>query len=247
MIDVEISTDVLADALAAVHTLVNECKVRFEDDGLSIRAVDPANVGMVDLTVDAAAFETYDASGHTVGLKLETFLDYLSAVDSETVRVTETDDRKLAIAGEHFSGTLALIDPDAIRQEPDIPDLDLEATVTLQGAALDRGLTAADLVSDHVAFTADEDDREFRMTAEGDTDDVAVTLGDDAEGLLDADVRGSPSSLFSLAYLDDVTAPIPSDAPVSVQVGAEMPTKLRYSLADGVRVESMIAPRVSSE
>jgi len=246
MIDVEISTDVLADALAAVHTLVNECKVRFEDDGLSIRAVDPANVGMVDLTVDAAAFETYDASGHTVGLKLETFLDYLSAVDSETVRVTETDDRKLAIEGEHFSGSMACIDPDAIRQEPDIPDLDLDATVTLRGDGLDRGLTAADLVTDKVTLRADEDDRAFTMSGEGDTDDVEMTFGDDAEALLDADVRGSPRSVFSLEYWHDIAAPMPGDGAVSLQLGDEMPVKTRYSMTENVVVENMIAPRVEA-
>jgi proliferating cell nuclear antigen len=246
MIDVEIATDTLADALGAVATLVAECKVQFGADGLSIRAVDPANVAMVDLTVDEAAFEAYEGSGHTVGLNLETLLDYLSAVDSETVTIRETDDRKLAIEGDHFSGSMACIDPDAIRQEPDIPDLDLDATVTLRGDGLARGLTAADLITDKVTFRADEDAREVVMSGEGDTDDVEMTFGDDAEALLDADVRGSPRSVFSLEYWHDISAPMPGDAAVSLQLGEEMPAKTRYSLAEGVIVENMIAPRVEA-
>jgi len=246
MIDIEIETALLADALGAVETLVAECKVQFEADGLSIRAVDPANVAMVDLTVDEAAFETYDVTDHTVGLNLETLLDYLSAVDSETVAIREGDDRKLAIEGAHFSGSMALIDPDAIRQEPDIPDLDLDATVTLRGDGLARGLTAADLVTDKVTFRADEDARAVVMSGEGDTDDVEMTFGDDAEALLDADVRGSPRSVFSLAYWHDIAAPMPSDGAVSLQLGEEMPVKTRYSMGDGVRVENMIAPRVEA-
>jgi proliferating cell nuclear antigen len=246
MIDVEIATDVLADALAAVHALVNECKVQFEADGLSIRAVDPANVAMVDLTVDAAAFETYDVTDHTIGLNLGMLLDCLSAVESETVSLRETDDRKLAIAGEHFSGTMAMIDPDAIRQEPDIPELDLEATITLRGDGLDRGLTAADLVTDKVTFRADEGDREVVMSGEGDTDDVEMTFGDESEALLDADVRGSPRSVFSLEYWTDIAAPIPGDAAVSLQLGEEMPVKTRYSLTEDVTVENMVAPRVEA-
>jgi len=246
MIDVEIATDVLADALGAVETLVAECKVQFTEDGLSIRAVDPANVAMVDLTVDEAAFEAYEGSGHTVGLNLETLLDYLSAVDSETVTIRETDDRKLAIEGDHFSGSMACIDPNAIRQEPDIPDLDLDATVTLRGDGLARGLTAADLVTDKVTFRADEDARAVVMSGEGDTDDVEMTFGDDAEALLDADVRGSPRSVFSLEYWNDIAAPMPGDGAVSLQLGEEMPVKTRYSLAEGVVVENMIAPRVEA-
>jgi len=246
MIDVEIATDVLADALGAVETLVDECKVQFGEEELSIRAVDPANVAMVDLTVDATAFEVYDVTDHTVGLNLETLLDYLSAVDSETVAMRETDDRKLKITGAHFSGTMACIDPDAIRQEPDIPDLDLDATVTLRGDGLARGLTAADLVTDKVTFRADEDARAVVMSGEGDTDDVEMTFGDESEALLDADVRGSPRSVFSLEYWNDIAAPMPGDAAVSLQLGEEMPVKTRYSMTENVVVENMIAPRVEA-
>jgi len=244
MIDVEIETALLSDALGAVETLVAECKVQFTEDGLSIRAVDPANVAIVDLTVDETAFEVYDVTDHTVGLNLETLLDCLSAVDSETVAIRETDDRKLKVTGDHFAGSMACIDPDAIRQEPDIPDLDLDATVTLRGDGLNRGLTAADLVTDKVTFRADEDARAFTMSGEGDTDDVEMTFGDDSEALLDADVRGSPRSVFSLYYWHDIAAPMPSDGAVSLQLGEEMPVKTRYSLSGGVIVENMVAPRV---
>jgi len=34
-----------------VSVLVDECKIHLEEDGLEIRAVDPANVGMVDLSL----------------------------------------------------------------------------------------------------------------------------------------------------------------------------------------------------
>lgn len=246
MIRFEIDSGRLQEALGAVSALVSECKMRFADDGLSIRAVDPANVAMVELTVDASAFEHYEADGGVLGVDLETLTDFLSAADDETAVSVELDsDRKFAIEADHLSASMALIDPDAIRQEPDIPDLDLDATITLHGRDLDRGLTAADLVSDRIQLEADEDDEVARLAAEGDTDDIEVTL--DGDDLLDADVHGAPSSLFSLEYFDDVSGPIPSDAPVSVQIGSEMPTKIRYSLSDGVSVVSMIAPRISKE
>jgi len=245
MIRFEIDVARFQQALDAVSALVNECKMRFEADGLSIRAVDPANVAMVDLTVDASAFESYEADGGVLGVDLETLTDFLSAASDGVVAIELDDDRKFAIEADHLSASMALIDPDAIRQEPDIPDLDLDATVTLLGSDLDRGLTAADLVSDHVRFAADEDAEVARLSAEGDTDDVEVEL--DGDDLLSAEVHGSPDSLFSLNYLNDVSGPIPSEALVSIQIGTEMPTKLRYSLADGVSVVSMIAPRIQPE
>ena len=43
-----VGADTLGAALDSVSVLVDECKIRLEDEGLTIRAVDPANVGMVD-------------------------------------------------------------------------------------------------------------------------------------------------------------------------------------------------------
>ncbi|PSQ23892.1 DNA polymerase sliding clamp, partial [Halobacteriales archaeon QS_9_67_17] len=58
-----VSAETLGDALDSVSVLVDECKIRLEEEGLSIRAVDPANVGMVDLSLSAAAFESYETDG----------------------------------------------------------------------------------------------------------------------------------------------------------------------------------------
>ena len=59
MFNAIVSADTLQAALDSVSVLVDECKIHLEDDGMEIRAVDPANVGMVDLRLEAAAFESY--------------------------------------------------------------------------------------------------------------------------------------------------------------------------------------------
>ena len=45
--------DRLSDFLKPVSALVDECKLHLNVDGLRIAAVDPANVAMVDATLDA--------------------------------------------------------------------------------------------------------------------------------------------------------------------------------------------------
>ena len=49
MFNAIVSADTLGAALDSVSVLVDECKIRLEADGLTIRAVDPANVGMVEI------------------------------------------------------------------------------------------------------------------------------------------------------------------------------------------------------
>ena len=243
-----IAADTLDDALDPVTALVEECKLQLTADGLSITAVDPANVGMVDMEIEAGAFESYDASGETLGVNLDRFTDVLSMADSGDLIHCELNEetRKLDIEIGGLSYTLALIDPSTIRQEPDIPDLELDATIVLPGEEISRGVSAAQLVGEHVNLRADADDKTFHIAADGDTDDVDYTLGEDE--LLSANVSESCESLFSLDYLTDMESAIPSDTQVSVLLGTEFPVKLRYSLDDGrVSVVNMLAPRIQSE
>jgi len=105
--------------------------------------------------------------------------------------------RKLPHRDRRALSTLALIDPDSIRQEPDIPDLDLASGSSSRAPRL-TGITAADMVSDHIRLRVDETDEAFFIEAEGDTDDVDLRLA--REDLI-ALTAGPADSLFSLDYL----------------------------------------------
>ncbi|WP_256402123.1 DNA polymerase sliding clamp [Halorubrum salinum] len=235
------------DALDSVSVLVDECKIRLNEEELSIRAVDPANVGMVDLTLEAAAFESYEADGGVIGVNLARLEDIAGMANSGDLIHLELDEetRKLHIEIDGLSYTLALIDPDSIRQEPDIPDLDLAAEIVVEGAQIGRGITAADMVSDHIRLRVDESDEAFYIEAEGDTDDVDLELT--REDLI-ALTAGPADSLFSLDYLKDMNKAIPSDAEVTVELGEEFPVKLHYGFAEGLgNVTFMLAPRIQSD
>jgi proliferating cell nuclear antigen len=143
--------------------------------------------------------------------------------------------------------TLALIDPDSIRSEPEIPDLDLPATIVLEGRNINRGVKAADMVSDHIRLRVGETDAgddAFVIEAEGDTDDVTVAL--DRDDLIDLTV-GDASSLFSLDYLKDMNKAISSGDEVTIELGEEFPVKLFYDIAEGQgSCQFMLSPRIQS-
>ena len=243
-----IRADVISQALTPVDALVDECKLRLSPDGLSVTAVDPANVAMVDMEVSADAFESFQASDGVIGVNLDRLLDVIGMADSDDLVELHlngaTNKLEIEIAGLEY--TLALIDADSIRSEPDLPDLDLPGTFVFEASEFDRATTAADLCSDHISIKANGD---LRFVAEGDTDDVEVTLGDDE--LLSSAFSGEDEteSLFSLDYLEDILAPL-KDEEVSLLVGSEMPLKMRYSMGESgeedVFVTNMVAPRIQN-
>jgi len=248
MFDTIITATRLESFLEPQLALVQEARWHLDEEGIQVKAVDPANVGMIDITLAASACESYEADGDLIALNLGQFEDVLSVIDSaDLVHLSINEQtRKLEIEAGTFEYTQALIAPNSVRDDPDLPDLDLPAEIVVGGSELDRGVTAADLVDDHITLAADPDQRSFIMEAEGDTDDTRIELGRDE--LIDARVPEAVSSIYSLDYLKDITGPIEAETEVTVRLGAEFPVKWFYEGEDGhPEVEYMIAPRIQSD
>lgn len=245
----EINAGLLKSSVDTVSVLVDECKVRLDEDGLSIKAVDPANVGMVELDIPADSFGSYEADEEVLGLNLVRFEDIVGMANKGDVVEMELDEetRKLTIRIDGLRYTLSLIDPDSIHQEPNVPDLDLPGDIELAGREIRRGVKAAGMVSDHMAFGVSGDDGTFYMRAEGDTDDVRVDLTE--EDVIGLETGGEKAeSLFSLDYLDSMAKAIPNDAAVDVEVGDDYPVKMNFDVAGGdAHVTYLLAPRIENE
>ncbi|MFC5971440.1 DNA polymerase sliding clamp [Halomarina salina] len=242
-----VSSGTLRAALDSVGVLVDECKIRLDEDELTIRAVDPANVGMVDLSLSPDAFESYETDGGVIGVDLSRLEEMVKMASADQLVHLELDEetRKLHISMEGLEYTLALIDPDSIRQEPDLPDLDLAAEIVLEGSHIDRAVKAADMVSEHIVLGVDDEEDHFYVEAQGDTDDVHFVL--DREDLIDL-TAGDAHSLFSLDYLKEMNKAIPKDAEVTVELGEDFPVKMHFDIAEGQgNVTYMLAPRIQSD
>lgn len=166
------------------NTTALECILRFGSDGVQTRVVDPANIYMTDLSLDAGAFESVGDGSFPAGINIERFRNVIArAEDDDVVSLAyDQESRKLRVRyGGRVDNTMALIDPDSIRNEPDLPDLDLPNQITVEAGQFRAGLENADLVSDHVWLRntaerdGDETDR-LRIEAEGDTDDARYKL-----------------------------------------------------------------------
>lgn len=247
-----VDVQTLQEFVATLTPVVNEGKLQLTDDGLRTVAVDPANVAMIDSTLLAAAFDHYERSGaiDVIGINLERFDEVLGFGDSNDVveLVLDAETRTLTVTIDALEYTLALIDPDAIRQEPDLPDLDLTAEIVLEGRDLDRGLTATDMVGDHVTLRSEKDDEAeaFVLEAEGDTDTASLAF--DRADVIDATVDESASSFFSIDYLNEVTKPISADTEVRVDLGTEFPIELCFEYADGAGdALYVVAPRITTD
>jgi proliferating cell nuclear antigen len=241
------NAETIQETLEPVSVFVDECKIHLNEDGLAIRAVDPVNVGMVDLELAASAFESYEADGGLPGVNLSRLEDVAGMMTAGQLLRMELNEEthKLHLDTDGLEYTLAPIDPASIREEPDLPDLDLPARVVLEGADIDRAVKATDMVSDHIRIGVDDETETVYIDAGGDTDDVHFELGRaDVIDLEAADAR----SIYSLDYLNDLNRAQAGDGEVTVDLGEEFPLEMAFEIAEGQgHVTNILAPRIQSE
>ncbi len=234
--------ETIVDALGA---LVAECRLEFDEQGLSVAATDPAVVASVTVDVEADAFETYRATEGTFGLDVERFGTIVGLADRDqpVTLAVDAGTRRLYVSIGELQYTMGLLDPETIRSPPDAANMRFEYAggVVVEGATIDRSVAATDLVADHLTIGLDGET--LYVTADGDVDSVALSLSGDE--LVDVS-SGAAESLYSLDYLGDMSRAIPADAAVDVQLGTETPISLAFEIADGDgSVEYVLSPRIA--
>jgi proliferating cell nuclear antigen len=217
-----------------VSTLVDECKLDVEPGELSVRAVDAANVGMIDVALS----HEHGLSEFTQGVNV-TDLHSRLATKPRTVDVDinfGSPEGKLHIKNDGWDVTerLRFIDPDSVRMRPDLPDVDLPVSVEVEVAPLASYLSAETRVGDF----------EFR-TRDGRLE--VAERNDDYESVAETDVDADKEveSVFSDDYITDVFTTLRSVGveTATVNIGDEFPLIVDFE-TDSLSGYYMVAPRI---
>ncbi len=260
--------DALRSFFKLPAVLVRECILRFDEDGLHIRAVDPANVGMIDVEVPGEMFSRYAVDGEVeFGVNLKRLrktlrwarkgrgnadgdpvtIDFLHNVRRIRVRVIREDSRMVR------RSEWGTIDPDSVRARPDIPDLKLPNRARPEIAALGDALGAVNDTSENMTLTREKET--LVLSSVGDGDNVS---GDESERVTllgtawdtRPDEEAAPcESLFSLDYFEDAVAAIDGAGAdrLTLKWGDEFPIKIAFSDERwSISGEFMLAPRIQS-
>lgn len=250
-----IDYNALDEFVTALSAVVDECRLRIEEDRIMTEAVDPANVAMTRVELAAEAFEVYQGGDAEIGLPLYRLRDQLEHWDpAEPITLKYREEwRKMELESGPYSYTLALIHPDSIRQDPDLPTLDLSATVGIKSDEYADAIMYAKETGDRANVGYDPTDSAFYVYAQGDTDDAEFRVS--RESLADVPRPGEADSLFSLDYQRDLVEQLPEGRVVTLDVGNEYPMTMTFGIApvdgSGTRylgeVTYLQAPRIMSD
>lgn len=236
--------EILKEVVNVVSTLVDEAKFNINADGLTLRAVDPAHIAMVDLTLGKDAFDEFKSEETEIGIDIEKLSQFLKlAKAGDMVDLKHDDDkRRLNMVVGDITRRMSLIDTTGM-SDPKVPNLDLPASVTVRADELMQGIKASESVSDHIALVASPEG--FEMSCEGDMDQVQWRKA--KKDLVALEAQSNVRSLFPLEYFSNMLKSVSSGCEVTMQLGSDYPVKMVFKIAGGKgEVRYLLAPRIES-
>lgn len=253
----------LEEYLSAVDALVDEAAINITDSGIETAAVDPANVGMVEANLGFEAFRDSEGVGQEFAVNIRRLTELIDDTEESPVTLDyDSESKKMDVAYGPYRYTHACMDSDVIREEPNIPHMDLGFSAKINIETLREAIHWFDEFTTHVRVGYDPADERFWIEAmERDrsgsvkTDDGVFEL--DRSELEYVREAGSADSHFSLNYFKDIIGAVPEGYPVTIRVGEEFPMELSYKIGweetgpgEGVahgEVKFMQAPRIQSD
>ena len=245
MFNAKVKSEVLKGIIDVTSPLVNEVKFNITTKGISLRAVDPAHVAMVDLEVKKEAFEEYKAKEMELGIDMDKLASIMRlSTSGDMVNIEfDQDTNRLIVKIGNLVRKMGLIDT-AGMPDPKMPNLNLPAKIVIKAAELTQGVKASEAVSDHLALTVNKDN--FELFAEGDTDTVNLKLPKNL--LTELTTNSKCKSLFSIDYFSNMIKPVRGGDPMTIMIGNDNPIKVEFNIADNKgHVTYLLAPRIESE
>jgi len=185
----------LSKGVEIISELVTEVRIKFSEFGLSITAIDPANVAMVNFKIPKSAFSQFESGNEVIGINMDNLKQVLRRINPKSTLILEKKENLLVIQIQDKikrNFTLNLIDIDS--EEKDIPNLEYGARVEINSVDFIDSVEDCAVVSDSCSFIVKEG--KFIIEGKGLNSALSEFSGDEAK--IDAE---NCRAKYSLEYL----------------------------------------------
>src|SRR3989344_4119147 len=227
--------DLLRDSINAVSTLINEAVFKVTKSGIELRAMDSANVSMVEMRLLASAFRSFDVDKETeIAVNIGDLTSVLKRAKSTDSLTLELKDNQLHI---EFSGetkrsfNIPLLD---LKQEQKAPSLEFPVMIKIKSEIIEDGINDAEIVSDAIILEADTS--AFTMRAEGDNRKTELKIEKGDEALIELKASSKIKSIFPLDYLKKFIKAGKLSPEANLHLGNEYPMKLDFKVLDKLQL-----------
>jgi len=254
-VELETSGTVIKPFADILGRFLKDARLYFTDSGLSVTATDASNVVLVDMQLPASAFDDYDIMKETaIGVHISSLRGCIRRArmgsnDSLTLSVSP-DELRATVRRDDMVTTDAtrLIDPDSIREDPNLPDIREHEDYDYDSTDFDidrfaEGVSHVLDATEYVGFGTQ--DGQFIMESETDTTTSGVRFEDiepdnDFHAVFSGDYMADIVTACKKTRADDATVWCSDEAPLFVEIDRELDGDVALD------VSIMLAPRITT-
>ena len=230
-----------SEIIGIISELVLEVRIKINKQGMSILAIDPANVAMVSFKLPASAFSEFQVENPEVlGVSLDNLKAVLRRCSARSILTLQRQENELKIEiidkiKREFN--LALIDIET--EEKQIPSLDFASKIEMSSTDFAEAVEDCSVVSDSCLFVSEPS--KFMIKGKGSLNSFKSEFTDEIN------IQAQEAhSKYSLEYLQKIIKATKITEKVIINFSTDYPLKLEFN-TDLIRLSFILAPRVETE
>lgn len=230
--------------MTAIGKIIEEGVLRFTEEGVTLRAMDPSHIVMVDLNMPRAVFEEYEVSGvRNVGINFNDLVKILR-------RATKNDRLGLELRGEKIaimflgSSERTFVLPTLSISEEKLPEprIPFKVSVRITSSTFRDVLKDIDPIAESLKFVCEEG--MLKIIGKGSRGEAEIILTEESGALVDLSVEEKAEASYSIEYFKNIVPASQASDTTTIKFATNMPCRLDFELAGGGRLTFYIAPRV---
>lgn len=228
----------LSKGVELISELVTEVKVKVDDFGLSITAIDPANVAMVHFRIPKTAFSHFEVGREILGVNLDSLKRILKRSSSSIVLEKRENFLEIKMQdGIRRDFTLSLMEIEG--EEKEMPSLEFSSRIEMNSSDFIDSIEDCAVVDDACSFIVKEG--KFIIEAKGLNSTRSEFSGDEAR------INAEPcKSKYSLEYLQKFAKASKLSDKTILNFADDHPLRMDVK-TEFLELSFLLAPRVETE
>lgn len=230
----------LAKVIDIISELVTEVRIKVNEFGMSITAMDPANISMVNFKIPKSSFSQFEVEKEALGINLDNLKQILRRCSPGSSLLIEKKENLLSI---HIQDrikrnfTLNLIEIES--EERDLPDLEFSSLVEINSVDLITSIEDCNIVADACSFIIK--DGKFIIEAKSLNSAMSEFSGDEAK--IQAE---NCKAKYSLEYLQKFMKGAKLCEKSVLKFAEEHPLRIDFKTPE-MELSFILAPRVETD
>lgn len=235
---------ILSKAVDIISELVSEVRIKVDETGLSITAMDPANVALVDFHLSKNSFSRFEASKEVLGISLDSLKQVLRRCGTGSSLVFERKENLLEVLVQdrikrNFTLSLIDIESEEIDFNSKTERMEFSSHVELNSIDLIDSIEDCSVVSDSCSFIVNNG--KFMIEAKGLNSAKSEFSGDEAT--IKAE---NCKSKYSIEYLQKFIKGAKICDKSILEFANDHPLKMSFK-NENFTLRFVLAPRVETE